>query len=51
MMSPRLVEDIFTSKGLTIVARDIHRRSYTAASAQEPLSVRHYTITATKVPP
>jgi hypothetical protein len=51
MVSPRLVEDILTLKGFSIVAREIHRRPYTPNAAQEPIWVRHYTVTATKPAP
>lgn len=51
MVSPRLVEDLLSLRGFTIVARDIHHQPFTPAASQPTQQVRHYTITATKSPP
>jgi len=51
MVSPRLVEDLLTTAGFSIVARDIHHQPYADPELETTYPVRHYTITATRTAP
>jgi SAM-dependent methyltransferase len=51
MVSPKLVEDLLSLAGFSIVARDIHHQLYADPILQRTTPVRHYTITATRTAP
>jgi O-methyltransferase len=51
MVSPRLVEDLLSTVGFSVVARDIHHQPYADPDLKTTYPVRHYTITATRTAP
>jgi SAM-dependent methyltransferase len=51
MVSPKLVEDLLSLAGFSIVARDIHQQFYADPILERTTPVRHYTITATRTMP
>jgi hypothetical protein len=46
MLSPRLVEDLLSLAGFSILGRDTHHQQYSDPTTHTTYPVRHYTITA-----
>lgn len=46
ILSPKLVEDVLSLRGFSIVARDIHHQVYSPRRDGDGPAIRHYTITA-----